>query len=182
MCARVLCARVGCVCASVRAWVVCAQVCARGLTVAKHIVVGRERVGQLHNVLEDMRSSLEVKDRRKGLLRSYKSCFIGASALRCDLMRSARNGADLGCHGRCAGGGTPCGIALPGRDAVTWLSENAVDGKTLSRRQALQLSRELLEMGAVQQVFENAHGFKDDTTLYRFGTLPAATATLKKAS
>ena len=71
---------------------------------------------------------------------------------------------------------------LTWRDAVTWLSENAVDGKTLSRRQALQLSRELLEMGAVQQVFENAHGFKDDTTLYRFGTLPAATATLKKAS
>jgi len=25
-------------------------------------------------------------------------------------------------------------------------------------------------MGGVQQVFENAHGFKDDSTLYRFGS------------
>jgi len=49
-----------------------------------------------------------------------------------------------------------------------------VAGRTLTRRQALHVARELLEMGGVQQVFEKAHSFKDDTTLYRFGALAPA--------
>ena len=66
---------------------------------------------------------------------------------------------------------------------MAWLCENAVDGKTITRRQALQLARELLEMGGVQQVFENAHGFKDDSTLYRFSSdVPVAAASAKGAS
>lgn len=34
---------------------------------------------QIAHVLEDMQNSLQVKDRRKGLLRSYKSCFLGTA-------------------------------------------------------------------------------------------------------
>jgi hypothetical protein len=140
---------------------------------------------QVRNVLNDMRGSLDVRDRRKGLLRSYKSCFLGKAV--CTVL--------YGCACLCLCMYERVSVRLCvyvcalvrhrdllvasgpniGRDAVTWLCENAVEGHMLTRRQALQLARELLEMGGVQQADERAHGFRDDATLYRFATDAATT-------
>lgn len=56
-----------------------------------------------------------------------------------------------------------------GKDAVDWLMGNSLDGKQISRRQAIMIGRELLEIGAFVHVTET-YGFRDESVFYRFGS------------
>ena len=55
-----------------------------------------------------------------------------------------------------------------GKDAIDWLCVHAVENRTLSRTQAQQLARELLEIGLILQVFEKKADLKDSEMYYRF--------------
>jgi len=66
---------------------------------------------QIAHVLEDMQNSLQVKDRRKGLLRSYKSCFLGTVA--------RWTGRSTPGRAACAHGRSRARLACPGAQAAT---------------------------------------------------------------
>jgi len=53
-----------------------------------------------------------------------------------------------------------------GKEALDWLTANAIEAKTLTRLQAQIIAREMLEIGLIEQAFEATTDFKDETNVY----------------
>ena len=55
-----------------------------------------------------------------------------------------------------------------GREIVDWLVTSAVPANQIHRRQAVEIAREMFEMGALLPAHPSNVGFKDEGDLYRF--------------